>query len=128
MAIEASVAAMKNDAGNLIGAVIVMQDVSHTRKLTHQLSYQASHDMLTGLYNRRRFEEVLNAALISVRDENKHHTFCYLDLDQFKVVNDTCGHVAGDELLRQLPELLLQVLRTGDIVARLGGDEFGILL
>lgn len=128
IAIEASVAAMKNDVGDLMGAVIVIQDVSNTRKLTRQLSYQASHDMLTGLYNRRKFEDVLNDALINVREEDKHHAFCYLDLDQFKIVNDTCGHIAGDELLRQIPELFHMVLRTGDIVARLGGDEFGILL
>jgi len=128
IAIEASVAAMNNDEGRLIGAVIVIQDVSHTRKLTRQLSYQATHDMLTGLYNRRKFEEVLGEALINVKEENALHTFCYLDLDQFKIVNDTCGHVAGDELLRQIPDLFHHVLRSGDILARLGGDEFGILL
>ena len=128
VAVEASVAPMKNSEGNVIGAVMVIQDVSHTRKLTRQLSYQASHDMLTGLYNRLKFEEYLEEALLNVREENRVHSLCYLDLDQFKLVNDTCGHVAGDELLRQLPDLFHKVLRSGDVVARLGGDEFGILL
>ena len=128
VAVEASIAPMKNNEGDIIGAVMVIQDVSHTRKLTRQLSYQASHDMLTGLYNRLKFEEYLEEALLNVREENRVHSLCYLDLDQFKLVNDTCGHVAGDELLRQLPELFHNVLRSGDIVARLGGDEFGILL
>ncbi len=128
VAVEASVAPMKNNEGALIGAVMVIQDVSHTRKLTRQLSYQASHDMLTGLYNRLKFEEYLEEALLNVREEQRTHSLCYLDLDQFKLVNDTCGHVAGDELLRQLPDLFHKVLRSGDIVARLGGDEFGILL
>ena len=80
------------------------------------------------MYNRLKFEEYLEEALLNVREENRVHSLCYLDLDQFKLVNDTCGHVAGDELLRQLPELFHNVLRSGDIVARLGGDEFGILL
>ena len=128
IAVEASVAPMKNRDGKIIGAVMVIQDVSHTRKLTRQLSYQASHDMLTGLYNRRKFEEYLEEALLNVKQEQRTHSLCYLDLDQFKLVNDTCGHVAGDELLRQLPDLFHKVLRSGDIVARLGGDEFGVLL
>ena len=128
VAIEATVAPMINDEGDILGAVMVIQDVSHNRKLTRQLSYQASHDMLTGLFNRLKFEEYLEEALLNVSEENRVHSLCYLDLDQFKLVNDTCGHVAGDELLRQLPELFHKVLRSGDVVARLGGDEFGILL
>ena len=128
ISIEASIAPMKSESGDLMGAVIVIQDVSHTRRLTRQLSYQASHDLLTGLYNRRKFEEHLEEILINVREENRNHTFFYLDLDNFKIVNDTCGHVAGDELLKQLPSLFNEVLRSGDIVARLGGDEFGIIL
>ncbi|UCB55256.1 MAG: EAL domain-containing protein [Thiotrichales bacterium] len=128
VAVEASVAPMKNYEGDLIGAVMVIQDVSHARKLTRQLSYQASHDMLTGLYNRRKFEECLEESLLNVREEKRTHSLFYLDLDQFKLVNDTCGHVAGDELLRQIPDLFHKVLRSGDVVARLGGDEFGVLL
>ena len=128
VAVEASVTPMINSNGDILGAVMVIQDVSNTRKLTRQLSYQASHDMLTSLFNRLKFEEHLEAALLNVREEQRVHSLCYVDLDQFKLVNDTCGHVAGDELLRQLPELFHKVLRSGDIVARLGGDEFGILL
>ncbi|MDH5612279.1 MAG: EAL domain-containing protein [Gammaproteobacteria bacterium] len=127
-AVEASVASMENESGDLLGVVVVIQDVSHARTLTRQLSYQASHDALTGLYNRRKFETHLKETLSSVKNENRTHVFLYLDLDQFKVVNDTCGHIAGDELLQQLPMLFHDVLRTGDIVARLGGDEFGVLL
>lgn len=128
IAIEASAAPMKNEAGDLLGAVVVIQDVSHNRKLTHQLSYQASHDALTGLYNRRKFEAHLQETLINANDGDRQHVLLYLDLDQFKIVNDTCGHIAGDELLQQLPLLFKNILRSGDIVARLGGDEFGVLL
>jgi len=128
ISIEASIAPMKSDTGGLMGAVIVIQDVSHTRRLTRQLSYQASHDLLTGLYNRRKFEEHLQEILINVHQEERNHSLFYLDLDNFKIINDSCGHVAGDELLKQLPALFNDVLRTGDIVARLGGDEFGVLL
>jgi len=128
VSIEASIAPMKSENGDLLGAVIVVQDVSHTRRLTRQLSYQASHDLLTGLYNRRKFEENLEEILVNVREEDRHHALFYLDLDNFKIVNDTCGHIAGDELLKQLPTLFNEVLRTGDIIARLGGDEFGIIL
>ncbi len=128
VSIEASIAPMKSDENELIGVVMVIQDVSQTRSLNRQLSYQASHDLLTGLYNRRKFEEYLEELLIDTREEDRHHTLFYLDLDDFKVVNDTCGHVAGDELLKQLPALFHETLRTGDTVARLGGDEFGIIL
>ena len=126
--IEATAAPMRNDNGEIIGAVMVFQDVSQERKLSRQLSYQASHDVLTGLYNRRMFEEQLDDLLLKVGDENRHHALCYVDLDQFKVVNDTCGHVAGDELLRQLGDILRSCIREGDVLARLGGDEFGLLL
>ena len=128
IAVEASAAPMKNEQGDLLGAVVVIQDVSHTRKLTSQLSYQASHDELTGLYNRRKFENHLQEALINVKGEDRHHVLLYLDLDQFKIVNDTCGHIAGDELLQQLPLIFNKILRSSDLVARLGGDEFGVLL
>ncbi len=128
IAVEATISPMKYETGDLMGAVIVIQDVSKTRKLTRQLSYQASHDMLTGLYNRRKFEDHLAEILFNVVEENREHVLLYLDLDQFKIVNDTCGHIAGDELLQQLPVLFQKVLRSGDLVARLGGDEFGVLL
>lgn len=103
-------------------------DVTEARSLSQQLAYQASHDGLTGLYNRRAFEQRLGQLLETARTEKIEHVLCYLDLDQFKVINDTCGHTAGDELLRQLGGWLQQQVRGPDTLARLGGDEFGILL
>ncbi len=103
-------------------------DVTEARKLSEQLAHQASHDALTGLVNRRAFEQRLQQLLETARAEKIEHVFCYLDLDQFKVINDTCGHTAGDELLRQLGGWLQHQIRGPDTLARLGGDEFGILL
>ncbi|MDO8704597.1 MAG: EAL domain-containing protein [Sulfuricaulis sp.] len=113
--------------GLLIGAVLVIHDVSRARKMAKQLSYQASHDDLTGLFNRREFERRLAKLVDSSESGNQEHTLCYMDLDQFKIVNDTCGHIAGDELLRQFTAILRGTIRDTDTVARLGGDEFGIL-
>ena len=127
-AISYIVAPMDNAHGDVIGAVMVLHDAEQTRQLSRQLTYQASHDPLTNLYNRRAFEEHLTTALDSAIRDNKYHAICYLDLDQFKIVNDTCGHVAGDALLQQLAELLRSRIRNSDILARLGGDEFGVLL
>jgi diguanylate cyclase (GGDEF)-like protein len=107
---------------------VLLNQVTQERKLQQQLSYQASHDVLTGLINRFEFEVQLQWVLESAHRERTTHALMYLDLDQFKVVNDTCGHVAGDELLRQLSGVLQQHLRSHDILARLGGDEFGIIL
>jgi diguanylate cyclase (GGDEF)-like protein len=98
------------------------------RRLARQLRHQALHDPLTGLANRRGFEQQLAALLHSARRRQRVHALCYLDLDHFKVVNDTCGHAAGDDLLRRLPALLAPRLRPGDTLARLGGDEFAVLL
>ena len=95
---------------------------------TIMLRYQAQHDDLTGLINRREFEVRLDRSLKSVHENGAQHVFCYLDLDQFKLVNDTCGHAAGDELLRQISVLLANRMRDRDTLARLGGDEFGLLL
>lgn len=128
VAIADSAAPIRDRAGRIIGAVMVFHDVGHARKLARQLSYQATHDALTGLYNRRAFEEQLKDALESAREDDREHALCYLDLDQFKVVNDTCGHIAGDEMLKQLAHLLQSKVREADVLSRLGGDEFGILL
>ena len=128
IAIADSAAPIRDRAGRVIGAVMVFHDVGHARKLARQLSYQATHDALTGLLNRRAFEEQLKDALVSAREDDREHALCYLDLDQFKIVNDTCGHIAGDELLKQLAHLLQSKVREADILSRLGGDEFGILL
>ena len=127
IAIADSAAPIRNRLGKVIGTVMVFHDVSEARKLQHQLSFQASHDALTGLYNRREFENNLEYSLLESRRDSSHHCLCYLDLDQFKLVNDTCGHVAGDELLIQLSTLLKEHVRDSDMLARLGGDEFGIL-
>ena len=129
LAIQDSAAPIRDRAGNLIGAVMVFHDVSKERRLHRALHYQASHDALTGLINRREFENRLTAAVENARQEaGARHALLYLDLDQFKLVNDTCGHPAGDQLLKQITAVLQSRVRSGDTLARLGGDEFGILL
>jgi diguanylate cyclase (GGDEF)-like protein/PAS domain S-box-containing protein len=129
LAIQDSAAPIRDRAGNLIGAVMVFHDVSKERRLHRALHYQASHDALTGLINRREFENRLTAAVENARqDAAVRHALLYLDLDQFKLVNDTCGHPAGDQLLKQITGVLQSRVRNGDTLARLGGDEFGILL
>lgn len=126
--IEDSAAPICDSHGKTIGAVLVFHDVSHARAMAIKLSHQASHDALTGLLNRHAFETRLQQLLDNTKRENSYHTLCYMDLDQFKIVNDTCGHAAGDELLRQLSVELRAQVRGSDILARLGGDEFGLLL
>jgi len=129
IAIQDSAAPIRDRNGKIIGAVMVFHDVSKERRLRRALAYQASHDALTGLINRREFENRLNEALLTARaDEDTTHVLLYLDLDQFKLVNDTCGHQAGDRLLKQITGILQTRIRTSDAIARLGGDEFGILL
>jgi len=126
--VQLVVAPIRDPGGERQGAVIVFGDVTEQRRLEQQLSYQASHDALTGLLNRLAFEREVAKVLEEGVAENGKHALCYVDLDQFKVVNDSCGHAAGDELLRQLANLLKAQLRKGDTLARLGGDEFGVLL
>ncbi|MEB0134504.1 EAL domain-containing protein [Actimicrobium sp. CCC2.4] len=117
------------DAGDaMLGVVLVFHDVSQAHRMAEQMTHLAAHDALTGLLNRREFERRLEQAVASATRDGMEHTVMYLDLDQFKIVNDTCGHVAGDELLRQLTTLLHAKLRQSDTLARLGGDEFGVLL
>jgi diguanylate cyclase (GGDEF)-like protein/PAS domain S-box-containing protein len=129
IAIQDSAAPIRDRAGNLIGAVMVFHDVSKERRLHRALHYQASHDALTGLINRREFEKRLTAAVEEARQEPlARHVLLYLDLDQFKLVNDTCGHPAGDLLLKQITGVIQSRVRGGDTLARLGGDEFGVLL
>jgi len=112
----------------LVGAVILLHDVTELRGLHRQMSYQATHDALTGLVNRRDFERRLDEAAESARRGEASHMLCYLDLDRFKIVNDSSGHLAGDSLLREVAKLLREAVRDSDTVARLGGDEFGMLL
>lgn len=106
----------------------VMQDITDAHMLADELSYRASYDALTGLVNRREFEQRLERVLETADVENTENALCYLDLDQFKVINDTCGHIAGDELLRQIAGVLQANVRQRDTLARLGGDEFGVLM
>lgn len=126
--IENSAAPIRNQAGKVEGMIIVFHDVSKEYQLRQQLSHQATHDALTGLCNRREFEYQLNLLLNTAKTEAATHSLLYLDLDQFKIINDTCGHAAGDALLKQLVTVIKARVRGGDTFARLGGDEFGILL
>ena len=128
VAVDNSAAPIRASDGQIIGAVLVFRDVTQARHLEHQLSWQASHDDLTGLVNRHEFENRLEQTVIVARTLSQQHALCYLDLDQFKVVNDTCGHIAGDELLCQVTNLFQSQVRASDTLARLGGDEFGLLL
>jgi diguanylate cyclase (GGDEF)-like protein/PAS domain S-box-containing protein len=128
IAIHATAVPIRDRGDRISGGVLVLRDVRHERDYATRLSYQASHDALTGLVNRREFEHRLERALNGARENGRHHAMLYLDLDQFKLVNDTSGHAAGDELLRQVSLVLGERLREGDTLARLGGDEFGVLL
>ncbi len=126
--IDVTATPMRGEHGEATGSVVLLHDVTELRGLARQMSYQASHDALTGLVNRREFERRLGDLLESARAGQQSHVMCYLDLDRFKVVNDSCGHLAGDNLLRELAALIKDAVRDSDTVARLGGDEFGLLL
>ena len=127
-AIDASAAPIRDRTARIIGAVLVFNDVTRERRRAAQLSFQARHDALTGLVNRQEFEHRLGQSLASAFEFHRHHAVLYLDLDRFKEVNDTCGHAAGDALLREISVLFQGKLRERDTLARLGGDEFGVLL
>jgi diguanylate cyclase (GGDEF)-like protein/PAS domain S-box-containing protein len=128
LAIQETASPIRNADGEAVGAVIVFGDVTKERRLKRALSYQASHDALTGLINRREFDSRLEAAVLAAQRGDCEYVLLYVDLDQFKVVNDTCGHSAGDRLLRDITSLLQTRVRASDTIARLGGDEFGLLL
>ena len=127
-AIEYTATPIRNDEGQVYGAVLVLRNVTQERRLQQEMSYQATHDGLTGLVNRVEFERRLTRVIRNASATGDTHALCYLDLDQFKVINDTCGHGAGDELLRQISLILRDTVRKRDTVARLGGDEFGLLM
>jgi len=126
--VESTASPIRDGKGNVTGGVLVFHDVSEARELNRRLSYHASHDVLTGLVNRREFEERLARALQSAKARETLYALLHVDIDQFKIVNDTCGHTAGDALLGQVGALLKSKIRWRDSLARLGGDEFGVLL
>jgi diguanylate cyclase (GGDEF)-like protein len=109
-------------------SIVQFIDVTDAREMSTRLLFQAGHDELTGLINRREFEARLEIALDNSRESGVPHAVCYFDLDQFKVVNDTCGHAAGDQLLRQIASTLVATVRKTDTIARMGGDEFVLLM
>ena len=126
--IELSAAPIRSSSQEITGAVIILHDMTELSGIARQMSYQASHDALTGLVNRREFERRLQEAIEVAHGGQTSHQLCYLDLDRFKAVNDTCGHLAGDNMLREIATLLKDQVRDSDTVARIGGDEFGLLL
>jgi len=128
LGVEATASPIRGAQGDVTGVAVMLHDVSELRGLTQQMSYQASHDALTGLVNRREFERRLGEALEIARAGRQGHVMCYLDLDRFKAVNDTSGHLAGDNMLREVAALIREAVRDSDTVSRLGGDEFGVLL
>ena len=120
--------AVRDRSNKFLHAVTQIQDITDARKLSAKLAYQSSHDELTTLFNRREFENRIERLVNTVSKEKAEHALCYIDLDQFKIINDTCGHIAGDELLRQISALMSSRVRHQDTLARLGGDEFGLLM
>ena len=126
--VESTAAPIRDGGNKVAGGVLVFHDVSESRELNRRLSYHASHDLLTGLVNRREFEARLERALKSAKAREASYALCYLDIDQFKIINDSCGHSAGDALLSQVGALLKSKVRWRDTLSRLGGDEFGVLL
>ena len=125
---QQSIAPMLDSDGRVTHFIAIQEDVTEALKLNEQISYQATHDPLTDLINRNEFDRRLKRVIQTARTTDSEHALCYLDLDQFKVVNDTCNHTAGDELLRQLSRQFSQLIRQRDTLARLGGDEFAILM
>jgi Amt family ammonium transporter len=126
--VRQSITRLKDEGGSLVSIVLVFKDTSQSRKLAAQLNWQSSHDPVTRLFNRTEFDRQLTTLLEQPVIEGCGHCLLYLDIDRFKIVNDNCGHAAGDELLRQLASLIKRCIRNSDLLARLGGDEFGILL
>ena len=126
--VEDTAAPIRNAAGEILGAVLVFHDVTAQRQMSEEMVFRATHDSLTGLVNRGEFELRLQRILASAPLNPTEHALLYIDLDQFKLVNDACGHTVGDQLLQQVAELLGSVVRMHDTLARLGGDEFGLIL
>ena len=126
--VEHTIAPIIDHNKQILGAVIILRDVTDVRTMEKRLSFQASHDALTGLINRREFEVRLKQTIRKAQVERISHSLCFLDLDKFKIINDTSGHAAGDEFLKQISSTIKSVLRQTDVLARVGGDEFAIIL
>lgn len=126
--IEDSASPIRNEAGEVLGVVLVFHDVTEQRRVSGEMTYRATHDVLTGLVNRTEFETRLQRVLDKAHEERSEHALMYIDLDQFKLVNDACGHSIGDRLLQQVARLLGDSVRARDTLARLGGDEFAVIL
>lgn len=126
--VQTTMSCFKWGTPNTMRYICILEDISEQQRLSSELSYQARHDNLTGLLNRRAFDRLLTSALTEARNDNLVHCLCFIDLDQFKVINDTLGHFAGDQLLLQVTQLFSRHLRKSDVLARLGGDEFGLIL
>ncbi len=126
--VEGSISIIRDRDNRIDGQVIALRDITEKRQLSDTINYQASHDALTGLVNRTAFSFTLTELIESTQEDMEQHALLYLDLDQFKLVNDTAGHEAGDQLLLETTKIIKSVIRGSDICARLGGDEFGILL
>jgi diguanylate cyclase (GGDEF)-like protein/PAS domain S-box-containing protein len=128
LGIEQSASPILSDDGKMRGVVLVFRDVTEQRRLSGEVAYRATHDALTDLVNRSEFETRLQRLLQKSREDHSEHTLLHIDIDQFKLVNDTCGHAAGDQLLQEIAKRFTEVIRARDTLARLGGDEFGIIL
>lgn len=126
--IEDSASPIRNAGGEMLGVVLVFHDVTEQRRLSGEMSYRAKHDALTGLVNRAEFEQRLRRVLDKAHEERSEHALLFIDLDQFKLVNDACGHSVGDQLLQKVSKLLTEAVRSRDTLARLGGDEFAVIL
>lgn len=126
--IEDSAAPIRSAEGDILGVVLVFHDVTEQRRMASEMSFRATHDGLTGLVNRSEFEARLQRTLKKAQEDASEHALLYIDLDQFKLVNDACGHAAGDQLLQQVSKMLTAAVRDRDTLARIGGDEFGVIL
>jgi diguanylate cyclase (GGDEF)-like protein/PAS domain S-box-containing protein len=126
--IEESASPIRNEAGEVFGVVLVFHDVSERRRMIGEMAYRAAHDSLTGVINRSEFEIRLSRVFRRAVEDESEHALLYIDLDQFKLINDTCGHMVGDHLLQQVARLLGECVRMSDALARVGGDEFAIIL
>lgn len=127
-AVEGTVSPIRDQKHHIVGIVMTLHDVTENRELAKKLSYQASHDPLTDLFNRLQFDEDLRALIEDAKKTGHKHVLLYMDLDKFKHINDTCGHSAGDQCLKEIAGILQQTVRQSDCIARLGGDEFGIII